>query len=149
MIYRNEYRRVMRPRRVMWRGMRDLQNEMEFLLGGTRGPIGKEYPMINAWVNEDGLIVSAELSGVDPEEIDISVVGDTLTLSGTRNGEDLPDGAEYYRRERGHGEFTRSLDLPFKVDVDGVEASFVNGILKLELPRLPEEKPRKILLKSG
>jgi HSP20 family protein len=133
----------------MWRGVRDLQNEMEFLLGGTRGPIRKEYPMINAWVNEDGLIVSAELSGVDPEEIDISVVGDTLTLSGTRNGEDLPDGAEYYRRERGHGEFTRLLDLPFKVDVDGVEASFVNGILKLELPRLPEEKPKKILLKSG
>jgi HSP20 family protein len=129
--------------------MRDLQNEMEFLLGGTRGPIRKEYPMINAWVNEDGLIVSAELSGVDPEEIDISVVGDTLTLNGTRNGEDLPDGAEYYRRERGHGEFTRSLNLPFKVDVDGVEASFVNGILKLELPRLPEEKPKKILLKSG
>jgi len=149
MIYRNEYRRVMRPRRVMWRGVRDLQNEMEFLLGGTRGPIRKEYPMINAWVNEDGLIVSAELSGVDPEEIDISVVGDTLSLSGTRNGEDLPDGAEYYRRERGHGEFTRSLNLPFKVDVDGVEASFVNGILKLELPRLPEEKPKKILLKSG
>ncbi len=149
MIYRNEYRRVMRPRRVIWRGMRDLQNDMEFLLGGTRGPIRKQYPMINAWVNEDGLIVSAELSGVDPEEMDISVVGDTLTLSGTRNGEDLPDGAEYYHRERDHGEFTRSLNLPFKVDVDEVEASFVNGILKLELPRLPEEKPKKILLKSG
>ena len=149
MIYRNDFRRVMRPRLVMWRGMRDLQNEMEFLLGGTRGPIRKQYPMINAWVSEDGLIVAAELPGVDPDEIDISVVGDTLTLSGTRNGEDLPDGAEYYRRERGDGEFTRSLNLPFMVDVDAVEASFVNGVLKLELPRLPEEKPKKITLKSG
>ena len=149
MIYRNDYRRVMRPRRVIWRGMRDLQSEMEFLLGGTRGPIRKQFPMINAWVSADGLIVSAELAGVDPDEIDISVVGDTLTLSGTRNGEDLPDGAEYYRRERGDGEFTRSLNLPFMVDVDAVEASFVNGVLKLELPRLPEEKPKKITLKSG
>ena len=149
MIYRNDYRRVMRPRRAMWRGMRELQSEMEFLLGGTRGPIRKQYPMINAWVSEDGLIVSAELPGVDPDEIEISVVGDTLSLSGTRNGEDLPDGSEYYRRERGHGEFTRSLDLPFKVDVDAVEANFVNGVLKLELPRLPEEKPKKITLKTG
>ena len=149
MIYRNDYRRVMRPRRVMWRGMRELQNEMEFLLGGTRGPIRKQYPMINAWVSEDGLIVSADLPGIDPDEIDIAVVGDTLTLSGTRNSEDLPDDSEYYRRERGHGGFTRSLDLPFKVDVDAVEANFVNGVLKLELPRLPEEKPKKITLKTG
>ena len=149
MIYRNDYRRVMRPRRVVWRGMRDLQNEMEFLLGGTRGPVRRRYPRINAWVGEDGLIVSAELPGADPDELDISINGDMLTLSGTRNGEELPESAEYYRRERGYGEFTRSLNMPFKVDVESVEASFENGVLKLELPRLPEDKPKKITLKSG
>lgn len=148
MIYRNDYRRMMMPRRVMWRGMRDLQNEMEFLLGGTLGPVRRHYPMINAWMNEEGLIVFAELPGVNPDELDISVVGNTLTLSGARNSEALPDNAEHYRRERGHGEFSRSLTLPFKVEVDGVEATFENGVLKLELPRLAEEMPRKISLKS-
>jgi HSP20 family protein len=148
MIYRNDYRRMMMPRRVMWRGMRDLQNEMEFLLGGTLGPVRRHYPMINAWMNEEGLIVFAELPGVNPDELDISVVGNTLTLSGSRNSEALPDNTEHYRRERGHGEFSRSLTLPFKVEVDGVEATFENGVLKLELPRLAEEMPRKISLKS-
>lgn len=149
MIYRNDYRRVNRPRRLIWRGMHDLQNEMDFRLGGTRGPVRTEYPKINAWANEDGLILSADLPGIGPDEIEISVVGDTLTLSGTRSGEALPEGAKYYRRERGQGEFSRSLNMPFEIDVDAIKATVQNGVLKLELPRLPEEKPKKIAVNSG
>ncbi len=148
MIYRNDYRRLMMPRRFLWRGMRDIQNEMDFLLGGTRGPSRQHYPMINAWMNEEGLVILAELPGVNPDELEISVVGNTLTLSGPQNSEALPENAKHYRRERGHGEFSRSLTLPFNIDVESVGATFENGVLKLELPRLPEEMPRKISLKS-
>jgi HSP20 family protein len=149
MIYRNDYRRIMPPRRVMLRGMRNLQNAMEFLLGGTRGPVRKQYQMINAWVNEDGMLISAELPGVDPKKLDISIEGETLTLSGSRISEEVSEEVEYYRRERGYGEFTRTLNLPFRVDAESVEAAIVNGVLNLELPRLPEDKPRKISLKTG
>ena len=93
--------------------------------------------------------MSADLPGIGPDEIEISVVGDTLTLSGTRSGEALPEGAKYYRRERGHGEFSRSLNMPFEIDVEAIKATVQNGVLKLELPRLPEEKPKKIAVNSG
>jgi HSP20 family protein len=122
---------------------------MEFLLGGTRGPIRVKYPALNAWVNDEGLMVTAEVPGVNPEDIEITILDDTLTLSGSRNTDELPDGAEFKRRERGSGEFSRSIELPFRVDGDAVEAHFNNGVLQITLPRVPEEKPRKITVKSA
>ncbi len=142
------YRRSAWPRRMMWRGMPNMQDEMDFLLGGTRGPNRNRFPAINSWRNDDGIIITAEVPGVAPENIDISIEGETLTLSGSRNDDELPEGVEYHRRERGRGEFTRRFELPFSVDVDSVEATFSNGLLRLILPRVPEEKPRKIEIKS-
>lgn len=117
---------------------------MEFLLGGTRGPVQSRFPAINGWVNDEGLIVTAEIPGVEPDEIDISIVDESLTLNGTRDDKELPEGSEYIRRERSSGKFSRTIELPFRVDVDAVKAQFQNGVLRIELPRLPEEKPRKI-----
>jgi HSP20 family protein len=99
------------------------------------------------WANEEGVIVSAELPGVAPEDIDISVVGDTLTLSGTRNSEEA-EGFTYTRRERGHGEFTRTFQLPFQIQGDQVEASFDKGVLHITLPRVEEDKPKRIEVKA-
>jgi HSP20 family protein len=107
------------------------------------------YPALNVWTNEEGLNVTAEVPGVSPEDIDISVVGDTLTLNGTRKPEELDENARYHRQERGYGDFTRSLQLPFQVDVDKVEATFRNGVLMVAMPRLEEDKPRKIAVKSA
>lgn len=149
MMWRNIYRRPAYPRRIMWRNMRDLMNEMDFMLGGTRGPVYVKYPPVNAWNNDEGMIVTAEIPGVDPEELNISVVEETLTLSGARKSEDLPENAQYHRRERGSGQFNRTIQLPYKVDVDNVSANFDNGVLRIELPRLPEEKPRKITVKMA
>jgi len=148
MMWRNMYRRSAWPRRMIWRGMPNMQDEMDFLLGGTRGPNRNRFPAINSWRNDDGIIITAEVPGVAPENIDISIEGETLTISGSRNDDELPEGVEYRRRERGRGEFTRRFELPFSVDVDSVEATFSNGLLHLILPRVPEEKPRKIEIKS-
>ncbi len=147
-MWRNMYRRTALPRKMMWRGMPNMQDEMDFLLGGTRGPNRNSFPAINSWLNDEGIFITAEVPGVAPESIDILIEGETLTLNGTRNDEELPDGVKFHRRERGRGDFNRTFELPFRVDVDSVEATFTNGLLRLLLPRVPEEKPRKIEVKS-
>jgi HSP20 family protein len=132
----------------MWRGLPNMQDEMNFLLGGTRGPNQVRFPAINSWQNDEEIILTAEVPGVAPDSIDISIVGETVTLSGSRIDDELPEGVEFHRRERGHGEFSRTFELPYKVDVDSVEAQFQNGVLRLIMPRVAEEKPRKIEIKS-
>jgi HSP20 family protein len=116
------------------------------MAGGRTAP---NYPAINVWTNEDGAVVTAELPGVDANDIDISVVNDSLTLSGERKVEGLEEGNQYHRRERGYGKFNRTFQLPFKVEADNVDALFENGILHLSLPRAEADKPRKITVKSA
>jgi HSP20 family protein len=106
------------------------------------------YPATNVWTSESGAVVSAELPGVAPEDIDISVVNDTLTVSGTRKPEEA-EGATYYQRERGHGEFTRTFQLPFLVQGDQVKAAFDKGVLHITLPRAEEDKTKKIEVKAA
>ena len=103
---------------------------------------------MNVWTNEDGAVVTAELPGVAPEDIDISVVNETLTVTGTRSPEEV-EGATYHRRERTYGRFTRSFQLPFQIDGEKVEASFEHGVLHIHLPRSEADKPRRITIKAG
>lgn len=134
-----------------WNQMRRMQREMDRLTNrmGSGLAVAPSYPAINVWVNEDGALVTAELPGFDPEALDISVVNDTLTLSGDRCAEDTGEGATYHRRERRCGKFTRSFQLPFLVEGTEVEASFEQGVLKIELPRAEADKPKKITVKAG
>lgn len=139
--------------RTPWQEMERLHREVDRLFsdsftmsGGRTAPT---YPAINVWTNEDGAVVTAELPGVDADDIDISVVGDTLTLSGARVPLALEEGDKYHRRERGYGKFNRSFQLPFLVEADNVEALFEKGILHLSLPRAEADKPRKISVKSA
>jgi HSP20 family protein len=115
----------------------------------VRTRIAPSYPALNIWSSEEGLVVNAEVPGIDVEDIDISVVGETLTLSGARKSEDLEEGARYHRQERGYGKFNRSVELPFPVDIDKVEATFKNGVLHISLPRSEADKPKKIVVKSA
>ena len=143
------YRRYRIP--SMWREMDRLQREMnrlyeEYYPGHLHAAPG--YPALNVWTKEDAVNVTAEVPGVSPQDIDISVIGETLTLSGTRHPDELKEGARYHRQERGYGGFTRSIQLPFPVNVGKVEASFHDGVLNIALPRAEEDKPRKISVKS-
>ena len=144
MLWTSRYRVPMRPANAWWNEMRRLNRQMDYLFGGTRGPIRNEYPLINAWAGDDGLKISAELPGVNVDDLDISIDGRTLTLSGVRQPEDVAEDARHYRHERSSGQFTRTVELPFDVEVDSVQATYEGGILGLTLPRLPEEKPRTI-----
>jgi HSP20 family protein len=114
--------------------------------GGSTAP---SYPAMNVWTQEEGAVVTAELPGLTAADIEITVVGDTLTLSGNRAANEVPEGAKYHRRERNFGKFNRVFQLPFNVEVDQVQAVFKNGVLHLSLPRAEAEKPKKIAIKAA
>jgi HSP20 family protein len=143
------YRRYRIP--SVWQEMSQLQREMNRLIE-TYSPArlrpAPGYPALNIWSKEDGLTVTAEVPGVTAENIDISVIGENLTLSGERKPDEVQDGTRYHRQERGYGRFTRSVQLPFPVDVKKVEATFKDGILLIHLPRAEEDKPKKIVVKT-
>ena len=101
-------------------------------------------PVVNAWKDDEKAVVEAELPGVDPKDVDISVRGRKLTITGERKAEELNEEERYHYKERWHGSFTRAFELPFEVDADKVEAGFKHGILTVTLPRAEADKPRKI-----
>jgi HSP20 family protein len=129
------------------REMQRVQREMNRIFSGLGQPLTQEVPPVNVWVGESDTVVTAELPGVDPGGVDISVVGDALTISGFREAETLEEGESYHRQERNHGRFFRSLQLPFHVEAGKVEAKYDRGILRITLPRAEADKPRKISVK--
>jgi len=106
------------------------------------------YPAMNIWSNEEGAIVTAELPGYKTDDLDIAIANETLTLSGSRQPENVDEAAHFHRQERGYGKFSRTIQLPFPIHADKVEASYEKGILKIFLPRAESDKPRKIAVKS-
>lgn len=135
----------------IWREMDRLQRDMNHLFtqySPARLRTAPSYPAINIWAKDDGLFVSAEMPGVQVEDIDINVVGDSLTISGERGSDEIPENALFHRKERGFGEFSRTIQLPFAIDTGKVEASFKNGVLNITLPRVEAEKPKKISIRS-
>jgi HSP20 family protein len=125
-----------------------LQREMNRLFSGAAEGYAHDFPAVNVWRNDGGAIVTAELPGIDAAKLDISVVGDSLTLSGNREFETLKEGESYHRQERAYGRFSRTLHLPFQVDAAKVEAKHEKGVLQITLPRVEAEKPKKINIKA-
>jgi HSP20 family protein len=105
------------------------------------------FPPMNVWRSEDEVVVDVELPGAEQKDLDISVQGDVLTLTGRVNGEDGQ--AVYHRRERRHGAFTRTIQLPFTAEADQVKAQYRNGILRVRVPRAAAEKPRRIAIEAA
>ena len=136
----------------IWNEMRRMQREMDKFQRdiSTRRPLTSgSFPAINVWADDESALITSEIPGVSKDDLEINVTGDTLTLSGSRKPENLPEGAVYHRRERVHGEFSRSIQLPYTVEVNKVQASFKNGVLEVTLPRIEAEKPKKISVKSS
>lgn len=127
--------------------VRRLQDEMNRLFSTTRLTPAPNFPPVNAYANESGIAIAAQLPGVEADELEISVFRDTLTLRGKR-GSEPGDGKVYHRRERQRGEFVRNISLPFRVDPDRVEATMQDGILRLSLHRPEEDKPKRIRISS-
>lgn len=97
---------------------------------------------------EDSYLVRAIIPGINPDDLDIAVDNQTLTLRGEFKEQALPEGARYYLRELGAGRFERSMQFPLPINADAVEAHYENGILTLRLPKAEAAKPRRITVQS-
>ncbi|HAA05652.1 MAG TPA: heat-shock protein Hsp20 [Syntrophobacteraceae bacterium] len=141
-----------------WQGFEELerlQQEMNRLFSSYTGDKVRRtvgfgvFPPMNVSEDADNLYVRAELPGVNPEEIDISVEGDNLTLRGERRLPESQPGVNYHRREREAGRFRRVISLNTKINADAVDAHFKNGVLEITLPKAEELKPRQITVKTS
>lgn len=140
-----------RPSSSMWEEMDKLQREMNRLFDSSyvnRNGANLDFPGINVWTKADtGQVITAELPGIDVDKLDIKVIGETITISGSRELPEQSEEIQFHRQERGSGKFSRSIQLQFPVQTDRIEANYDKGILKIWLPRAEMDKPRKISVK--
>ena len=107
------------------------------------------YPPVNLQETEDGYVLTAEIPGISPEDIDVSIEGSTVTLSGERKIEfEAGNGTSVHRRERQSGNFRRGFELPSEIDIDSAKATHKNGVLTLRLPKSAASKPRQIAIET-
>ena len=120
-----------------WRVFDELMNDFpyEFFNNAWRSRAG-QYPRVNVWESEQGLVVEAEVAGTDPDKLDVAVDANVLTIKGEKN---LPDGSG--------NEFQRSFNLPFELESENIKAAFKNGMLTVSIPRKAAEK-RKIMIEK-
>ena len=135
-----------------FRELRRLQDEMGRLMeafapttGGLMAAAG--FPAVNVYAGRDGIAVVAELPGVEPGDLEVHAHQDTLTIRGARRPAAEHERA-YHRRERRSGAFTRTVQLPYRVDPGRVEARLEDGVLRLSLQRPEEDRPRRIEIKG-
>ena len=131
-----------------------MRREMDRLTGGfsrdlLREPIAGVFPLMNVTESKDHYYVRAELPGIKADELDISVTGNTLSISGERKIPSEDEKAQYHRREREAGKFSRIISLPSQVDTKRVEAHCVDGILTVVLPKAEVAKPKQIAVKTS
>jgi HSP20 family protein len=105
-------------------------------------------PSIDLYQTENEIVVKASLPGLKADDIQISVVGDVLTLRGEMKMEEEIKEASYHIRERRSGSFSRSIPLPSAVQSDKAKAEFENGVLTLTLPKAEEMRPKTITIKA-
>ena len=143
--------RVRNPFNALFHDVTSVQDEVARLFGranpfAAAAPAG---PALNVWEDDQALYVEADLPGLDPAALDVTVTeGNQLTIQGERAAPDI-QGAVWVRQERPAGRFTRAVTLPALVDADKVEAVYTDGVLKLTLPKHEAAKPRKVQVRTG
>jgi HSP20 family protein len=145
---------------VQWRPFREvsrLRSEMDRLWDEYFGPGRRAFqPMEEAWMpavdvseTADKVTVKAEIPGMEAKDIEISMVGDTLTIKGEKKVEREEKDENYHMVERSYGSFSRAMKLPAVVEADKVEATYKTGVLTVVLPKKEEVKPKAIEIKAG
>ena len=132
------------PFRVMRDVLRwDPFRELEAAAGGDYGLFA---PSFDVKENRDGYVFRADLPGVKEEDLEISLTGNRLAISGRREEEKREQGETYYASERSYGSFSRAFTLPDGTDAENVKAELKNGVLQVVVPKKPEVQPRKITI---
>ena len=101
-------------------------------------------PAMDILESNDAYILRAELPGFKKEDLNVEVKDGTLTLSGERKPEELPEGVQYRSVERVNGKFVRSVIMPETVNAEGIQANYKDGVLEIHVPKAEKAKPRQI-----
>ena len=137
-----------------WGG--NLRREMERFFDRFVEPFGEPFetmggewvPKVDVAETKDAMVVKAEMPGVDPKDIEVTFMGDLLTLKGEREKATEEKEERYHRMERTYGAFFRTVRLPMAVDGSKVTATFKNGVLVVTLPKTPAAKGTLIPVKE-
>ena len=125
----------------MWRGW-----PFRFQSDTTRPML---RPAMDVIENDTDLTIRVDLPGLKPEDVNVQIEDNALTISGEMGDTIEKDGDRYHYRERSYGSFQRTLRLPNTVDGDKVEAAFEHGVLTVTLPKLPQAQPKQITIKAN
>lgn len=138
-----------------YREMLNLRQTMDRMFEDTfLWPARSQYEMsggnlpLDIYQTKNDVVVKAALPGLKPEEVDISLSGETLTIKGEHREEKETKEAEYIRREHRYGSFSRTVTIPVAIQSDKAQATFDNGILTLTLPKAEAVKPKQIKVKA-
>lgn len=135
------------------RNMLALQEELSSFLRNPSYSLGLSgygtFPPVNIFDERDGVAIIAEVPGLDPAGIEISGAAHTLIISGERKRESVTDGTAYHRRERPHGKFSRSIQLPEDLDIDKAAARYEAGVLTIRVPKAEHARPRRITVQNA
>ena len=108
----------------------------------------RSFPALNVWQDADKLYADLEAPWFDMDNLEVSVIGDELTITG-RRGDNVEDSTEFIHRERTSVGFRRTITLPVDVDAEKIEARLKDGVLTIELPKAQTAKTRKIPVRRG
>ncbi len=149
---------------IRWEPVRELhsmQNEMNRLFntffdspngggnGGAQASVRRWIPAMDVVETPDHFVLRADLPGMSENDVNIELEDNVLTISGERKSEHEQRNEGYYRVERASGSFSRSLTLPEGVEADGIQASFKNGVLEVQIAKPEQQKPRKVQISLG
>jgi HSP20 family protein len=128
-------------------------NEMDRVFNAVGRPLGLRsvprgtFPAINVYDQGEAAVLTAEMPGVNIDDLELTVLGDSVTIKGHRKSEPGED-ERFYRRERPMGEFSRTVTLPSPVNVDSVRAEYTDGVLRMHMDKAEAAKVHKVEIKS-
>ena len=126
------------------------RNEPFFRTAFLPGRAARRYPLTNIYEDKDAIYLEALAPGVDPATLELSVVGNTLSIAGEKRrvaGDVKPEA--FHRSERATGKFVRHLQLPVEVDEGKIRADYKDGLLIVTLPKAEKAKPKQIAVQVG
>jgi len=138
-----------------FRGATTLQEQFNHMFGNGLPRTGEESnltpwaPAVDIFETENELVVNADLPGVNPEDLDIRVENNIVTIRGERKFENKVNEENYLRVERAYGSFSRSFSLANSVNSEAIKADYQNGVLTLSIPKREEAKPKQIKVNVG
>ena len=112
-------------------------------------PRGTFVPAVDVYDNDDAIVLKADLAGMRPEDVDIEVHDNVLTIKGERKQEEKTDKGGYHRVERRYGSFERSIALPGGTKVDAIEATCQDGVLTVRVPKTEAKKTEHVQIKAS